>query len=149
MCIRDSLKALFASKDVTEESREFVSKTTPDKLSEMWKALESETLPVIDTGSHCTRPYRCPFYGHCHQQVTDHPVSDLPGASRKFLDELTKSGIEDIRSIPADYPGLNDLQKQVRECVVNDRAFVGQDLKSKLQEINFPVSFLDLSLIHI
>ena len=137
------LKALFASKDVTEESREFVSKTTPDKLSEMWKALESETLPVIDTGSHCTRPYRCPFYGHCHQQVTDHPVSDLPGASRKFLDELTKSGIEDIRSIPADYPGLNDLQKQVRECVVNDRAFVGQDLKSKLQEINFPVSFLD------
>jgi hypothetical protein len=31
----------------------------------------------------------------------------------------------------------------VRECVVNDRAFVGSDLQSKLQEINFPVSFLD------
>jgi hypothetical protein len=67
----------------------------------------------------------------------------LPRASREFLDGLKKSGIEDIRSIPADYPGLNAFQQQVRECVVNDRAFVGSDLQSKLQEINFPVSFLD------
>ena len=137
------LRALFSSKDVTEESREFVSKTTPDKLFDMWEALQSETVPAIDTGSHCTRPYKCPFYGHCHQQVTDHPISDLPRASREFLDGLKKSGIEDIRSIPVDYPGLNALQQQVRECVVNDRAFVGSDLQSKLQEINFPVSFLD------
>jgi len=109
------LRALFSSKDVTEESREFVSKTTPGKLSDMWEALQSETVPAIDAGSHCTRPYKCPFYGHCHQQVTDHPISDLPRANREFLDELKKSGIEDIRSIPADYPGLNALQQLVRE----------------------------------
>ena len=137
------LTALFSSKDVTEESREFISESTPAKLSDMWEALQSDEIPDIDNGSHCTRPYKCPFYGHCHQQVTDHPVSELPRASREFIDELEKSGIEDIRSIPVDYPGLNDLQKQVRECVVNDRAFVGSDLQSKLQEINYPVTFLD------
>ena len=111
--------------------------------SQMWEALQADTTPDVDTGSHCTSPYRCPFYSHCHQQVTDHPISDLPRASREFLDGLKKSGIDDIRSIPNDYPGLNALQQQVRECVVNDRAFVGADLQSKLQEINFPVSFLD------
>ena len=137
------LGGLFTSKDVTEESREFVSITTPDKLSDMWEALQSDTVPAINTGPHCTSPYRCPFYGHCHQEVTDHPISDLPRASREFLDGLKQSGIEDIRAIPTDYPGLNALQQQVRECVVNDRAFVGADLQSKLQEINFPVSFLD------
>jgi len=31
----------------------------------------------------------------------------------------------------------------VRECVVNDRAFVGPELLTKLREISFPVSFLD------
>ena len=137
------LEDLFSLKNVTEVSREFVFKTTSEKLSQMWKALQAETVPTVDTGPHCTSPYRCPFYSHCHQQVTDHPISDLPRGSRDFLDGLKESGIEDIRLIPADYPGLNTLQKQVRECVVNDSAFVGPELLTKLQEINFPVSFLD------
>ena len=137
------LENLFSLKDVTEVSREFVSKITPEKLSQMWDALQAEAVPTVDTGPHCTRPYRCPFYSHCHQQVTDHPISDLPRASREFLNGLKESGIEDIRLIPTGYPGLNTLQQQVRECVVNDRAFVGPELQAKLREINFPVSFLD------
>ena len=137
------LEALFSLKDVTEESREFVSKATPEKLSQMWEALQAETIPAVDTGPHCTSPYRCPFYSHCHQQVTDHPTSDLPRASREFLDGLKKSGIDDIRLIPADYPGLNAHQQHVRECVVNERTFVGPELLTKLGKINFPVSFLD------
>jgi hypothetical protein len=137
------LEGLFALKDVTEASREFVSKTSSEKLSQMWDTLQAESPPTVDTGPHCTRPYRCPFYSHCHQQVTDHPISDLPRASREFLNGLKESGIEDIRLIPADYPGLNALQQQVRECVVNDCAFVGPELLSKLSKIDFPVSFLD------
>jgi hypothetical protein len=137
------VEAMFSMKDVTRESREFLSTTAPNKLVQMWEALDSDTVPAIEIGPHCTSPYRCPFYGHCHQQVTHHPVTDLPGASREFLSGLKKSGIEDIRSIPTDYPGLSTLQKQVRECVLYDRAFVGQNLRTKLREISFPVSFLD------
>ena len=109
----------------------------------MWEAFQAETVPTVDTGPHCTSPYRGLFYSHCHQQVTDHPISDLPRGSRDFLDGLKESGIEARRLIPADYPGLNTLQKQVRECIVNDSAFVGPKLLTKLREINFPVSFLD------
>jgi len=137
------LEELFSLKDVTEEAREFVSEITPEKLVEMWEALGEETVPDIEAGSQCTRPYRCPFYGHCHQQVTKHPVSDLPMASKKLLEELKESGIEDIRWIPDDHPGLNTLQQRVRDCVVTDSTFVSPELPDKLHEIIFPVSFLD------
>ena len=137
------LEELFSLKDVTEGAHEFVSEVTPEKLVQMWEALEQETVPAIDTGSHCTSPYRCPFYGHCHQQVTEHPVSELPRASRKLLEELKESGIEDIRGIPTDHPGLNTFQQRVRHCVATGSTFVNPELPSKLREINFPVSFLD------
>ena len=137
------LEGLFSLENVTEDSREFMSNTGHGKLVQMWEALQVETAPDVDTGSHCTSPYRCPFYSHCHQQLTDGPVSDLPGARRKFIDELKRSGIDDIRLIPSNHPGLNALQQRVRDCVVNDRAFLGPGLQSKLGEIDFPVSFLD------
>ena len=137
------LEELFSLQDVTEEARKFASDVAPEELVQMWEALDEETVPAVETGSHCTKPYRCPFYGHCHQQVTEHPVSDLPRASRKFLEELKESGIEDIREIPADHVGLNAIQQRVRDCVVADSTFVSPELPSKLREINFPVSFLD------
>ena len=137
------LEELFSLKDVTEEAREFVSEIAPEKLVEMWQALGGETVPDIEAGSQCTRPYRCPFYAHCHQQVTEHPVSDLPMASRKLLEELKESGIEDIRGIPDDHLGLNALQQRVRDCVATDSTFVSPELPAKLREISFPVSFLD------
>jgi len=137
------LEELFSLQDVTEEAREFASDIAPEELVQMWEALAEDTVPVVETGPHCTKPYRCPFYGYCHQQVTEHPVSDLPRASRKFIEELKGSGIEDIREIPADHAGLNAIQQRVRDCVVTDSTFVSQDLQSRLREITFPISFLD------
>jgi len=137
------LEELFSLQDVTEEARKFASDVAREGLARMWAALDEGTVPAVETGSHCTKPYRCPFYGHCHQQMIEHPVSDLPRASRKFLDELKESGIEDIREIPADHAGLNAIQQRVRDCVVADNTFVSSELPSKLREITFPISFLD------
>jgi hypothetical protein len=142
------LEELFSLKDVTEEAREFVSEVTPEKLVKIWKALGEETMPDIEAGSQCARPYRCPFYGHCHQHVTKHPVGDLSRASRKLLEKLRESGIEDIRGIPDDHPGFNALQQRVRDCVATDSTFVSSELSEKLREINFTVSFLDFEMFN-
>ena len=137
------LEELFSLQDVTGEAAEFASDIAPEELVQMWTTLAEDTVPPVETGPHCTKPYRCPFYGHCHQRVTEHPVSELPRASRKFIEELKGSGIEDIREIPADQPGLNALQQRVRDCVVTDTTFVSQELQNRLREITTPISFLD------
>ena len=64
---RDDLERMFALEDVTEQARTLVAHKIPDGLARMWDSLERAAKPDIDVGSHCERPYRCPFFGHCHQ----------------------------------------------------------------------------------
>ena len=58
---------LFKLGDVTDQARGFISERVPGELARMWEALQQAEPPDIETGRHCTNPYRCPFYGHCHQ----------------------------------------------------------------------------------
>ena len=69
---------LFSLKDVTDEVRAYAADEMPNDLARMWESLRlTETLD-IETGRHCTIPYRCPFFGHCHRDEPEHPVSELP-----------------------------------------------------------------------
>lgn len=61
------LERMFSIRDVTEQARSLVADHIPDDLVRMWESLKQGTEPDIDIGSHCERPYRCPFFGHCHQ----------------------------------------------------------------------------------
>ena len=61
----------------------------------MWSTLELEAPPPIETGPHCTRPYRCSFYGHCHQ---DEPRTDR----RPFISPSLWSRLEEI-TLPAGF----------------------------------------------
>lgn len=61
------LKRLFTLTDISDRARTFVVDHVPDRLDLMWDTLRLDSPPDIVTGQHCTRPYRCSFYGHCHQ----------------------------------------------------------------------------------
>ena len=61
------LGQLFTLEDVTETARSFLSGRVNDDLLRMWEALVLDAAPEIETGKHCTSPYRCSFFGHCHQ----------------------------------------------------------------------------------
>ena len=83
------LEHLFALEDVTGPARSFIEKRVPHDLSRMWSALEMDTPPDIATGPHCIRPYRCSFYGHCHQ---DEPKTN----GRAFISPSLASSLEEI-----------------------------------------------------
>ena len=61
-----NLDELFSVTDVTEEVKAYTAEEMPYALAQMWESLQlAETLD-IGTGRHCTTPYQCPFFGHCH-----------------------------------------------------------------------------------
>ena len=137
------LEQLFSLKDITDDTREFVSETVPNELNQMWEILQRDAVPTVETGPHCKTPYQCPFYGNCHQENSGHPIEELPRLNKKVLEELRTSGISDIGNIPADFPNLTPTQLRVRDCVVNEQPYIGPDLASRLAEIKAPASFLD------
>ena len=87
------LQQLFTLEDVTDPARSFVARRVPDDLSRMWAALLQDNPPDIETGPHCTKPYRCSFYGHCHQY-------ELPVAGQPFISPALASRLAEI-SFPA------------------------------------------------
>ena len=61
------LEQLFTLADVSDRARAFVAESVPNDLDRMWVALQLGHAPDIAVGRHCTSPYRCSFYGLCHQ----------------------------------------------------------------------------------
>ena len=141
------LEQLFSLEDVTEQARAFAADNIPDDLDRMWEALRQETEPDIETGRHCNKPYTCSFFGHCHRNEPEHPVRQLPRLGEKLWVRLRDADIEAIRDVPADFPGLNDTHWRVRDSVVTGRPFVGSDLGGALNEIAYPVSFMDFETV--
>ena len=140
---------MFSLADITEEARAYIAEHLPGALSQMWESLQlAETLD-IETGPHCTTPYRCPFFGHCHAGEPEHPIRELPGLRSKGREGLKASGIRDIGSVPPDFSGLSYMQSRVRDSVVTGRSFIGPNLASKLGEIGFPAGFLDFETLSL
>lgn len=143
-----NLDELFSLSDVTDRARTHVETEMPAYLEQMRESLLMPEAPDIETGRHCTTPYVCPFFGHCHRDEPEHPVRELPGLRQPAQERLRASGIENIGDIPENHPGLSDLQRRVRDSVVSGLPFVGARLAARLREIEFPASFLDFETIN-
>ena len=141
------LEQLFTLEDVTEKARRFVAENVPEDLERMWAVLQLDAAPDIETGRHCTIPYRCSFHGHCHQDEPEHSIRELPWLKESLREQLKASGIGDIGSIPSDFPGLSSMQRRMRDSVVSGRPFISPGLASSLGEIGFPASFLDFETV--
>ena len=63
------LQQLFTLEDISAPARSFVADNVPSDLARMWATLRLDDAPDVETGRHCRNPYRCPFYGHCHQNA--------------------------------------------------------------------------------
>jgi len=136
------LSELFSAEDITDAVLE-IQPDIPPALEAMRSALRSPEAPDIKTGKHCSKPYTCPFYGHCHVDGTEHHVSQLPRANEKLLQMLEEAGIEDIQAIPSDFSGLNEMQQRVRDCVAGNRVYLDGALAASLGQLEYPVHFLD------
>ena len=141
------LEQLFSLRDVTEEARAYIDEDIPNDLALMWESLQLSETPDIETGPHCTTPYRCPFFGYCHQDEPEHPVRDLPRLRHGDYERLRVSVIREIGSIPPDFTGLSLLQRRVRDSVATGQPYVGPNLASRLGEITSPAGFLDFETL--
>lgn len=61
------LKQLFNIVDCTEEVRNRLN-SAKKEAQNLIQVVNSEKEPEIETGSQCQKPYKCPFYGYCHEQ---------------------------------------------------------------------------------
>ena len=136
------LPQLICVEDITDKAHGIQSEI-PQLLEEMRNPLWSIKTPEINAGRQCSTPYKCSFHAHCHAGEPEHPVSKLPGANEKLLQSLEAAGIGDIRNIPVEFAGLNSKQQRVRDCVVNNKLHLDDELPQALRRLKYPIHFLD------
>lgn len=139
------LKSLFSSADLTEEALAY-EEEVPENLATLNAMLANSDAPIIAPSKHCNKPYGCEFWEYCTKDMPEHWVMQLSGIAQNKLDALEAMGIYDIRDIPNDFP-LTAIQNRIRACVTNDEAYIAPELKDKLEDVAYPIHFLDFETL--
>jgi predicted RecB family nuclease len=118
----------------------------PSNLAELKAMLANSDAPDIEPSRHCKNPYECEFWDHCTKDKPEFWILNISGIGQKKIDELTQMGIQDISNIPSNFP-LSEIQDRIRASVTNQQEYIAQDLESQLNEIEYPMHFLDFETI--
>lgn len=141
------LSKLFHLEDLTHEARGRLL-VVNSQLDGMWSILRQNTPPPIEIGPHCTRPYVCPFYGHCHRDAPAHPLHELYRISPGLLEELRGLGLRDLRDLPEGEVALSKVQDRQCLAIRTGKPIIDATLSKRLKAYRYPVHFLDFETVN-
>ena len=141
------LESLFTFDDLTDEALAM----QPEILAQLEKLkgmLAADGAPIIQPSRHCHKPYDCEFWNHCTRDMPEFWVYDINGIGQEKLDELAQLDIQRIIDIPDTFP-LSQIQDRIRSSVTNRQEFISNQLKAELNDVKYPVHFLDFETIGV
>ena len=141
------LESLFSFEDLTDATMS-MQPEIPGQLEELKGMLAVDGPPEIQPSRHCHKPYDCEFWDHCTKDMPEFWVYDISGIGQEKLDELAEMGIQAIRDIPETFP-MSQIQDRIRASVTNRQEFISDQLESELNDVAYPVHFLDFETIGV
>ncbi|MDR3112056.1 MAG: DUF2779 domain-containing protein [Elusimicrobiota bacterium] len=111
--------------------------------SKIYKEMSSCRKPKALLKKNCRN---CNLFGNCIGKGVKNHIFNLPRLGTKKLEELIDMGITSVDKIPQNYE-LTDMQKIVRECTIEGKPFVSENLKLELQKFKKPFYYLDFESI--
>jgi len=141
------LESLFSFGDLTDETM-WMQPEIPGQLEELKGMLAVDSAPEIQPSRHCHKPYDCEFWDHCTKDMPEFWVYNISGIGQEKLDELADLGIQAIRDIPQTFP-LSQIQDRIRASVSNRQEFISEQLEAELNDVAYPVHFLDFETIGV
>jgi hypothetical protein len=141
------LESLFSFGDLTDETMS-MQPEIPGQLEELKGMLAVDRAPEIQPSRHCHKPYDCEFWDHCTKDMPEFWVYNISGIGQEKLDELADMGIQAIRDIPQTFP-LSQIQDRIRASVSNRQEFISDQLEAELNDVAYPVHFLDFETIGV
>jgi hypothetical protein len=119
----------------------------PERLSTFDGVVRAESAPVREPGAQCSKPYGCPFRGHCTAAKPDDWVGNLPRISRRHRTLLSQLGVERIGDIPWNFP-LSRAQRRVCEVVRGESPRFSETLAGALCTSGPPALYLDFEAMN-
>jgi hypothetical protein len=141
------LESLFSFGDVTDQTIA-MQPGIPSRLEALKAMLANSEAPEIQPSRHCHKPYDCEFWDHCTKDMPEFWVYDINAIGQDKLEELADVGIQAIKDIPETFP-LSQIQDRIRASVTNQQEFISDQLEAELNDVVYPVHFLDFETIGV
>jgi hypothetical protein len=139
------LDSLFIFEDLTELSVSLQPEIA-GRLDKLKTMLAEDGAPVVQPSRHCHKPYDCEFWDHCTRDMPEFWVYDINSIGHEKFEELSVMGIQAIGDIPESFP-LSQIQERIRVSVTDRREFISDQLAAELNDVEFPIHFLDFETI--
>jgi hypothetical protein len=117
-----------------------------EKINELKNVITSPNEPVLDIGSHCSKPFGCDYMHHCWKHIPENSVFNLSYARGKEW-TLYKNGILEMSSIPDEFK-LTHRQKMQVDGVKNGTDYIDtKSIENFISGWKFPLYFFDFETI--
>ena len=135
---------LFHIKDVSDrvlELEDFVHQ----KVMNLKKTLSQKSVPQVDIGPYCKKPYECRFIGHCWKHIQKPSVFDIPGIGEQSWGLYAQNKIN-LKDIPS--KDLNEQQKMYQQVHTTHQPCIKKDkILKKLSDWKKPFYYLDFETL--
>ena len=126
----------------TKDVRERIEAFQP-----LWEPIEKITkMPVKPQPKLRFECRKCEIFRECLGKDVKNHIFDIPRLSQTKFERLMELGVVCIENIPNGF-SLTTNQKRVCDCVHSKKPFVGNSLRSELENISWPAFFLDFETV--
>lgn len=134
---------LLIENDLTDDVRALEPRVLD--LVDSARAAVTGSMPEINVGPQCSKPYECQFQGHCWPNDTKYPVAGLGGSKAK-LGEYVALGARDILDVDENSITAK-TQQRIYRVTCKGEAEVLDGARQALSELAYPRYYLDFETI--
>ena len=141
------IQELFTIESVYDRVQDVLPKI-PNQVERFKEVIAKDTVPEINIGLQCSKPYNCDFKEHCWSHIPDYSIFDIANlwTSKKF--ELYKSGVTTFEQIDLQSTSLNENQLLQVTSELNNTSFIDRPkIKNFVDGLQYPLYFLDFETI--
>ncbi len=106
--------------------------------------LSLESVPEVETGVHCFKPYPCDYLGSCWKGSEKNPVLGLAGASLTDKIQWVKEGISKFSDLPSAYLSSARMQAQLEANATQQPFIKREEFTQFMSSIHYPLYFFDI-----
>lgn len=136
-------RGLLTEVDVSDRIRKM--EPGVDDLVRNARAAVRGSMPNINVGAQCGKPYDCQFMGFCWPSEAEYPVAGLGGSKAK-LGEYVALGCKDIRDVDMDQI-RSEKQRRIRRVTQTGVPEILEGAKLVLEALSYPRYYLDFETI--
>ena len=126
----------------------FLPKITLE-ISRLKSVLELKTVPKIDIGPYCNKPYECDFRGVCWKNVPEYSIFNLSKLKLTKKLELYNNGIYNIDQINLQETKLTTNQTLQVKTEISKTPYINKkNIEKFLSGLSYPLCFLDFETIN-